>query len=203
MIGGEQIFFTEPAPQIEGEFKQGDIIVSREQIMARTKELAQEIVKHYKGKELVVIADIEGGAFFGVDLFRALYEAGLYDSQIAFMGTAKYPSGHPLHGQEYTTHELNVDITDREVLVVNDIHATGIDLTHLTQYLGARHPKSLHSAYLLSKPASCRQKQIEPTWVGFHVPDVWIDGGGMNSFNRFGAGNPNVIMGPNPLSPKP
>jgi hypoxanthine phosphoribosyltransferase len=80
--------------------------------------------------------------------------------------------------------DLEEDITDRHVLIVEDIIDTGLTLSYLTRILGARKPASLEICTLLSKP-SRRQAAIEVKYLGFEVPDEFVVGYGIDFAGRY------------------
>jgi hypoxanthine phosphoribosyltransferase len=155
------------------------VLISREDIQSRVKELAQEISKDYKNVERLYIIGILKGAFiFLADLTRELNVPHIVD----FMALSSY-------GKTTTTGavrilmDLRQPIEGQDVLVVEDIVDSGHTLNYLYQVLGGRKPASIHTCALVRKKRDNLNVPVD--YLGFEIPDVWVVGYGLDYADRF------------------
>jgi hypoxanthine phosphoribosyltransferase len=156
------------------------LLVSREAIAARVNELAAQIGRDYAGKDLLLIGVLKGAFVFLADLVRALETP----VQIEFVRLASYGKGATSSGQVRVLSDLEVSITDRHVMIVEDILDTGLTLGYLLEQLWARQPASLKLCVLLSKRIQ-RVYEIAPDYKGFDVPDGFVVGYGIDYGERY------------------
>jgi len=95
------------------------------------------------------------------------------------MDISSYGSGTSSSGVVRILKDLEEDITDRHVLIVEDIIDTGLTLSYLRRSLLARGPASLEICALLSKP-SRRRTELDVSYLGFEVPDEFVVGYGLD-----------------------
>ncbi|HVE12038.1 MAG TPA: hypoxanthine phosphoribosyltransferase [Elusimicrobiota bacterium] len=150
------------------------VLLDTAAVQARIQELGAQITRDYAGKKPVFIGILKGGVMFLADLLRA---ADL-DCQVDFMCLASY-SGASSSGVVRLLLDLRESITDRDVLVVEDIVDTGLTLSYLLQNLKTRRPRSLEICTLLDK-AECRKVRVEPKYVGFKIPNEFVVGYGLD-----------------------
>ena len=131
-------------------YKLGDVILSRETIARRVKELAEEITNN-NGREnnLTVVGILTGASFFLTDLVREMPED--MDVRIDFMSVASYGDSTKSSGVVRIFHDLKTSIEGKNVLVVEDIVDSGLTLSHLLGLLEGRNPASLKVCCLLDK----------------------------------------------------
>jgi hypoxanthine phosphoribosyltransferase len=118
---------------------------------------------------------LKGAFVFLADLMRTLE----IPAQVEFVRLASYGTGTTSGGQVRVTHDLEVSIAGRHVLIVEDILDTGLTLAALLQRLQSREPASLKLCVLLNKRIM-RQHAITPDYVGFEVPDGFVVGYGID-----------------------
>ena len=141
----------------------------------RIRELGQQISADYAGKELVLVSVLKGTLYFFADLTRAIDLPIILD----FMAIGVYPHATDQTGAVRITKDLDIDISDRHVLVIEDIIRTGLTTGYLVQNLEARNPASVKVCALLVNDE--RQLIDVPiAYCGFHVPDTWLVGYGMD-----------------------
>lgn len=169
---------------------QTKVLITKDQIKRRIAELATELTNDYKGKEVVLIAVMTGSIIFLADLLRALWVAGLTDCEPAFITIKSYGAGTQSSKDPKITHDLDVDITNRHVLIVEDIVDTGYTMQSLVRLLQKRNPASLKILSLLSKP-SRREVEIQIDYVGFEIENKWVMGYGFDINNK-GRGRPDI-----------
>ncbi|MGI6085515.1 MAG: hypoxanthine phosphoribosyltransferase, partial [Acetivibrionales bacterium] len=144
------------------------IVFSEEQIRNRVIELGQQISTDYKDKHPILISVLKGTLYFMADLTRAL------DIQvnIDFMSIGVYQGISMNTGIVRINKDLDLNITGRHVLFVEDIINTGLTMGYLVQNLEARKPASVKICTLLDNPHK-RLMNLPLEYVGFEVPDVF------------------------------
>lgn len=158
----------------------GEVLVTRERLTERVREMAAEISADYAGRDLLVIGILKGAVFFTADLVREL----TIPCEIDFMSVSSYGSATHSSGVVRITKDLDVAIEGRDVLLVEDVIDSGRTLRYLMRNLSARDPASLETCALLSKPAADRL-DLGTRYVGFHLPDVFVVGYGLDAGERF------------------
>ena len=152
-----------------------EVLFSEEQLKARVKELGQQIQQDYAGKEIMLIAVLRGSFVFMADLCRAIDLPCTLD----FMSVSSYGKGTSSSGQVQITKDLSEDISDRHIIVVEDILDSGNTLSYLLKVLENRHPASIRLCTLLDKPDR-RVKQVDVHYCGFTIPDAFVVGYGLD-----------------------
>ncbi len=151
-------------------------------IAARVEAIAESI-RQAEPRELLVIAILRGSFIFAADLVRALHRAGLAPS-VEFMQLASYHSGMASSGQVTVIKDIDNQVTDRDVLLIDDILESGRTLAYAKDLLSARGARRVMSAVLIEKPVK-RAVQFTPDFVGFEAPDKFLVGYGMDVAHRF------------------
>ncbi len=150
--------------------------ISREEIATQVKRVANEIVDDLDGDEAPVFICVLNGAFmFAADLYR---EVNLPHSSITFMRYKSY-DGMATSGELVQLMGLSCDITNKNVIVIEDIVDTGTTAAELIDFLSKQNPKSIKLATLLFKPNSLLN-QIMPNYIGFNIPSKFIIGYGLD-----------------------
>lgn len=153
------------------------ILITKEQIDARVRELADQINRDYAGEEIILVGILRGSIYFLVDLSR-LINSNVY---IEFMSVSSY-IGTQSSGEVRINKDITRPLEGKNVLIIEDIIDTGYTLSYLKQILLARKPKSLKVCTLLDKP-SRRKVDFQGDYVGFAVPDEFVVGYGLD-FNQ-------------------
>lgn len=170
-----------------------DVLFTEEQIVTRTKELAAQINKDYEGEEIYAICLLKGSLLFTSDLIRYLDVPVIVDMMRAssYEGTSTTSSGNV----KILT-DLDRDISDRNVLVIEDIVDTGRTLKKILTLLNARQPKTLRVCSLLDKPCH-RVEEVPIDYRGFEIEDHFVVGYGLD-FDDYYRNIPYVgILDPN------
>lgn len=152
-----------------------EVLLTAKQIEERIKELAEAISEDYKGNKILVIGVLKGAVIFLSDLVRHL----TIPVEIDFMAVSSYGADTNSSGVVRILKDLEQSITDKEVLIVEDIIDTGLTLTYLYENLLRRGPKSLKVVTLLDKPDR-RQVSFNPDYCGFKIPDRFVIGYGLD-----------------------
>ncbi|MBQ9113414.1 MAG: hypoxanthine phosphoribosyltransferase [Clostridia bacterium] len=151
------------------------VMLSEEQIVARTKELAAQLDKLYEGRKPVVICVLKGSVIFFSELIRNMKTMLTID----FMSVSSYGSGTTSTGELKVKQDLSTDIKGRDVLIVEDIIDSGNTLYHLKKMLNQRLPSSVNIVTLLDKPDR-REVPMEPDYTGFVIEDEFVIGCGLD-----------------------
>ncbi|CAN5617218.1 hypoxanthine phosphoribosyltransferase [soil metagenome] len=156
------------------------VLVSEEQIQRRLAELARTIEADYEGKDLLLVGVLRGAVMMMADLARSLDR----DVEMDWMAVSSYGSGTTSSGVVRILKDLDSDITDRHVVVVEDIIDTGLTLSWLVSNLTSRRPASVEICTLLRKP-DAQQMAVEVRYVGFDIPDEFVVGYGLDYAERY------------------
>ncbi len=157
-----------------------EILLEQGEIQKRIAELGREISKDYDGEEIVLICILKGAVMFFADLARALS----VHVQMDFMGISSYGDGFKTSGIVRIAKDVDISITGRHVLIVEDIMDSGLTLNHLTKLLESRNPASMKIACLLDKPER-RECEITPDYCGFEIPNKFVVGYGLDYCGRY------------------
>ncbi|PJF43942.1 MAG: hypoxanthine phosphoribosyltransferase [Phototrophicales bacterium] len=170
---------TQPAPYTQ--FLE-EILITESQIQQRVAELGATISEYYaQSQNLLLVCILKGGVLFLTDLMRHITVPHAID----FMAVSSYGEGaRASTGQVRILMDLAQSITDRDVLLVEDIIDSGHTLNYILNQLHARNPRSLRICTLLSKP-SRREVDISIDFLGFEIEDKFVFGYGLDLDERF------------------
>jgi hypoxanthine phosphoribosyltransferase len=152
-----------------------EVLISSEEIEAKVREIGARITEDYSGEKPLLIGILRGAVVVMSDLMRNID----LRCELDFMDISSYGSGSSSSGVVRILKDLEEDITDRHVLIVEDIIDTGLTLSYLMRSLYARKPASLEICALLSKP-SRRRADLDVKYLGFEVPDEFVVGYGLD-----------------------
>jgi len=156
------------------------VLYTRQQIAERVAELGAQITRDLNGEKLVMVGVLKGAAPFLADLARSIQADATFD----FVATSSYGKGQRTSGAVRLTKDLDESIEGKNVLIVEDILDTGLTLAYLRKLLLQQRPKTLRIVTLLDKP-SRRIEKIEPDYVGFSIPNLFVIGYGMDYAERY------------------
>lgn len=157
-----------------------EVLISREKVEERIKELAKEIEKDYAGKELVCVGLLKGSVMFMADLIKAID----LDLRIDFMKVSSYGSGTNSTGVVKILKDVDVDLAGKDVLIVEDIIDTGLTILNVKDFLSKKNPNSVRVCTLLDKP-SRRVVEVKGEYVGFEIPDEFVVGYGLDLDEKY------------------
>lgn len=158
------------------ENKRQEVLFSREAIAARVKEMGAELETAYAGKNLLVVSLLKGSFIFTADLVREIH----LPVRIEFMTTSSYGHGEETTGRVEVVTDITIqNLEEYDVLIVDDITDSAITMTGVIEHLQKKNPRSIKCCVLLDKP-SRRRVELEPDYVGFTIPDMFIVGYGLN-----------------------
>ncbi len=158
----------------------GRILITRDEIETRVRELAQEISADYSDRTPIFISLLKGGFIFLADLVRHL----TIPHEIDFITVRSYAEGFARSERIEIINDLRRSVAGRDVIIIDGIVDTGHTLSVLEQLLTERSVRSLRVCTLLDKPA-CREITVQVHYVGFRVPDVFVVGYGLDFMERF------------------
>ncbi len=158
-----------------------EVLLDREVIESRVRELAGEIERDHPGDEEVhLVCVLKGGFVFMADLVRHMGPRVTLD----FIAVSSYAKGTKSSGEVRMLKDLDSGLEGRHVVIVEDIVDTGLTLTYLQDILRARSPRSLKTACLLSKP-SRRLVNVQVDYIGFTIEDRFVVGYGLDYAERY------------------
>ncbi len=155
--------------------KNKEVLLSKDDIANRVRELGQKITEDYKDKNLLAVSLLKGSFVFAADLLREIK----LPVRIEFMVTSSYLHGEKSTGDVSITYDLDLDMKDYDILIIDDIIDSGHTMKSVYESLLSKNPKSVSTVTLLDKP-SRRQVDFEVDYKGFVIEDKFIVGYGLN-----------------------
>ena len=155
------------------------VLISQRRLAARVRALAAQIQADYHGRDLVVVALLNGTVLFLADLIRSID----LPLRLDFLGVSSYGNA-TVGGQPVLTRELKLDVRGRDVLIVDDILDTGRTVSSVMERMRRLGPARIRVCVLLDKPDR-RVCDVEVDYVGFRIPDVFVVGYGMDYAEKF------------------
>jgi hypoxanthine phosphoribosyltransferase len=152
-----------------------EVLIPSSEIQEKVGEMGERVTEDYRGERPLLVGILRGAVVVLGDLMRNID----LPCEIDFMDISSYGTGTSSSGVVRILKDLEEDITDRHVLIVEDIIDTGLTLSYIRRSLLARGPASLEICALLSKP-SRRQVDLDVRYVGFEVPDEFVVGYGID-----------------------
>ena len=152
------------------------VLLTREEIAEKVRELGKQITLDYAGKKPVLVCILKGASVFFADLIREIELPLTLD----FMAISSYGSATKTSGVVRILKDLDNDILGKDVIVVEDIVDTGITLSYLSKILMQRGASSLRIATLLDKPARRKVKDLKVDYMCFDIPDAFVVGYGLD-----------------------
>ena len=151
------------------------ILYTEEEIRTRVQEMGDQLYEQFADKNPLFVGVLNGCFVFMADLVRATQ----VKSELEFIGLSSYRDGTKSSGTVQITRDLQQDITNRHIIVVEDILDSGNTLAFLKNYLLSKGAASITIVTLLDKP-SRREKAIYADLAGFEVPDEFVVGYGLD-----------------------
>ena len=151
------------------------VLVSREAIAQKVKELGQQITQDYDGQEIVATCILNGAFIFAADLVRAID----LPMSVEFLMVSSYGNSTESSGTVQIKRDFGIDIQDKHVLIMEDIIDSGQTLKALKDILLQRNPASLKICTLLDKKER-RTVDLEADYVGFSIPNEFVVGYGLD-----------------------
>jgi hypoxanthine phosphoribosyltransferase len=158
----------------------GRVVVAPDDLQQRIADLGKEITNDYQDRPPLLVGVLKGAFVFMSDLARAIELPVEFD----FMAVSSYGSATRTSGVVRIVKDLEIDLTDRDVLIVEDIVDSGLTLAYLRRNLAARHPRSLEVCALLVKQG-LQRVELDLKYVGFTIPPTFVVGYGLDVGERY------------------
>jgi len=156
------------------------VLLTEDQIRERLEELGQKIWADYHDKDVLLVGVLKGAVVVMADLMRALPGSAEMD----WMAVSSYGSGTKSSGVVRILKDLDTDITNRHVLIVEDIIDSGLTLSWIRTNLLSRNPASVEICTLLRKPEAAKV-EIDVRYVGFDIGNEFVVGYGLDLAERY------------------
>ena len=157
-----------------------NILFTEAQIQQRLGEMALQITEDYEGRDLLVVGVLRGAVVVMADLARAMP----VHLEMDWMAVSSYGSGTKSSGVVRILKDLDTDISDRHVLIVEDIIDSGLTLSWIRTNLQSRRPASVEICTLLRKPDAL-QMSVDVKYVGHDIPNALVVGYGLDYAERY------------------
>jgi hypoxanthine phosphoribosyltransferase len=155
-------------------------LFSRQEIRKVVKRIGAAISRDYRGEEVVCVCILKGSFIFTSDLVREIK----LPTTVDFIRVSSYGTGMSSKGEVTITKDLEMDISGKNVLVIEDIVDSGLTLKWIRDSLLARNPKSLKIVCLLDKKAR-RKVDVPCDYVGLTIEDGFIVGYGIDYAEQY------------------
>lgn len=156
-----------------------DIFISKEKIQTRITQLAKQIESDFKGEDIVIVGVLNGAFMFVADLIREIS----LPLELDFLAASSYV-GTQSSGELVINKDIKIDITNKNVILVEDIVDTGLTINKIKELFLKRNPKSLRLCSLLHKPArTIHETQID--YLGFEIEDKFVIGYGLDFDGKY------------------
>ena len=151
------------------------VVYDEETIRNRVAELGAQITADYAGEDLVIVGVIRGSMYFLADLTRAID----LPVKVDIVGFTSIPDTTSKTGVVRIIKDVEIDITDKHVLVVEDVIRTGLTTAYIIQNLEMKKPKDITLCSMLVNPDRILMT-IPVKYTGFEINDQWLVGYGMD-----------------------
>jgi hypoxanthine phosphoribosyltransferase len=158
----------------------GELVVDASSLQARVAELGAEITRDYAGRAPLLIGVLKGAVMFMADLARSVD----LPLEIDFMAVSSYGNATRTSGVVRIVKDLDIDLTGRDVIIVEDIIDSGLTLSYLRKTLAARGANSLEVCALLVREGLQKTHQ-ELKYVGFRIPPNFVIGYGLDVAEKY------------------
>ena len=154
------------------------VLISTRRIRRRVKQLGEQIAADYADVDLVLLAVLKGAVCFLTDLMREIPGS----VEVEFVTVSSYRGMKP--GELRLKEPIGADLSDRHVLLVEDIVDSGATARLLVSYVESLGARTVEVCSLLEKPAA-RRHAVRVKYVGFQIPDVFVIGYGLDLDGRY------------------
>jgi hypoxanthine phosphoribosyltransferase len=151
------------------------VLFDEYKIQARTREIGLKISSEYKGKDPIFIGILKGGFVFLADLLRNI----TIPVEVDFLAISSYGSGTQSSGVVKIKKDIDIDISGRDVIIVEDIVDSGLSLQYIKEYIQKHNPASVKVCVLLDKPKA-HKIEVSFDYVGFEIGNEFVVGYGLD-----------------------
>jgi hypoxanthine phosphoribosyltransferase len=170
----------QPSDSFSTDARLGPVVVADDELQARIRELGKEISADYEGRNPLLVCVLKGAFMFLSDLAKAVNVPVEFD----FMAVSSYGSATKTSGVVRIVKDLDIDLTGRHVLIVEDIVDSGLTLSYLRKNLQSRNPASLEVCALLVREG-LQVDDPHLKYVGFRIPPAFVIGYGLDLAERY------------------
>ena len=154
-------------------------LITEAEIQAKVSEIGHQIARDYKDKDLVLVGILKGSFIFLSDLSRRIS----IDHDIDFMGASSY-EGTSSSGQIVFTKQPDLELKDRDILLVEDIVDTGKTLLKIVEFVNLLNPRSVKICTLIDKKER-RKTSVAVSYSCFSLEKGFIVGYGLDYNERY------------------
>jgi len=156
------------------------VLFDEYKIQTRIHELGLEISNSYRGSIPVLIGILKGGFIFLADLARSI----TIPIEVDFLAISSYGSNTSSSGVVKIRKDIDIDISSRDVIVIEDIVDTGLSLAYIKDYLWQHKPASLKTCVLLDKP-DAHKTDVTFDYIGFSIKNEFVVGYGLDYAEKY------------------
>ena len=156
------------------------IVVTKSELQNKVSDLAKQISTDYQGEELILVGVLKGGFVFLADLAKEISIPVCID----FISVSSYGNSSKSSGVVRLIKDIDIDVTNKHVLLVEDLIDTGLTLSYLKELFKTRNPKSVKVCTSLDKPAK-RLIQLAVDYPGIEIPDKFVIGYGLDYAEKY------------------
>ena len=157
-----------------------NVLFTKEEINAKVAELAARIDEDYAGKDVLLVGVLKGAIMVMADLSRALHMSAPMD----WMAVSSYGAGTKSSGVVRILKDLDTDVTDRHILIVEDVIDSGLTLAWLQQNLISRGAATVEICALLRKPKVVKA-DVNVKYVGWDIEPEFVVGYGLDFAEKY------------------
>ena len=158
----------------------GEILITSEQIQTRVAEIGQQISEDFAGRAPLIVGVLKGSALFVADLVRAVHGP----VELDFLAVSSYGAETRSSGVVKIIKDLDQQITDRDVVLVEDIIDSGLTMRYLLDLLAGQQPATLKTCALLVREGD-QVADLRIDYVGFRIPPAFVIGYGLDVGQRY------------------
>ena len=156
------------------------ILISEQQIADKLQEMATQIDRDYRDREILLVGVLKGATMVMADLARLIHTP----LEIDWMAVSSYGASTKSSGVVRILKDLDSDLGGRDVLIVEDVIDSGLTLDRLTRNLSSRGAASVEIAALLRKPEAAKVA-VDVKYVGFDIPNDFVVGYGLDYAEKY------------------
>jgi len=157
-----------------------EVLISKEEIEEKVKELGETLSKEYEGKQPLLVCILKGAVLFMSDLARHMS----IPIEMDFMAVSSYGVSTESSGVVRILKDLDSTIEGKDIIIVEDVIDSGLTLSYLIDLLNRRNVKSIKVVTLLDKPHR-RTVDLVPDYCGFTIPDEFVVGYGLDYAEKY------------------
>jgi hypoxanthine phosphoribosyltransferase len=154
--------------------------ITEEEIQKRISELAEELTAEYKTKLPIFIGVLNGSFMFMSDLLKKVK----FNCEMDFFKLSSYGDEKISSGKVKLVKDLNADITDRHLIIVEDIVDSGLSIKYIEDLIADHKPASMKVVTLLLKPDSLKY-DVKIDYIGFKIPSKFVIGYGLDYAQKY------------------